>query len=121
VYWQTGDSPAADAQPFYRDLLRGTGAADQQITGLYQAPGLTARWDYDRDSLAADLGLARDDPAMTRAAETYLTAAREEFWREAARLARRRLHPGPDHRPRDGGQAGRTRSAPGAARIRGPG
>jgi hypothetical protein len=50
-------------------------------------PSLTARWDYNRDSLAADLGLARDDPSLAQAADTYLAAAREEFWREAARLA----------------------------------
>jgi hypothetical protein len=66
---------------FYRDLLRGMSEADQQIRGLYEVPDLTARWDYDRDSLAADLGLARDDPGMAGAADTYLAAAREEFWR----------------------------------------
>ena len=88
VYWQIGDSSGADAQPFYRDLLRGISEANQEITGLYELPDLTARWDYDRDSLAADLGLARDGPGMAEAADTYLAAAREEFWLEAARLAR---------------------------------
>ena len=29
---------------------------------LYQVLGLIAQHDYDRDNLAADLGLARDDP-----------------------------------------------------------
>jgi hypothetical protein len=96
VYWQIGDS-GSDAQEFYRDLLRGIADADPEIMSLYQMPGLTGRQDYDRDNLAADLGLARDDPALAEAAEAYLAAAREEFWLEAARLARRRLGPGPDH------------------------
>jgi hypothetical protein len=56
--------------------------------------------------LAGDLGLARDDPALAEAAEAYLAAAREEFWLEAARLARRRLRPGPDRRAGDAGDAG---------------
>jgi len=120
AYWQIGDRSDTDAQPFYRDLLRGISEADQQITGLYEVPDLTARWDYDRDSLAADLGLARDDPGMAQAADTYLAAAREQFWLEAARLARRRLPPGPDHRVGDSGQAGRAHPEPGsrAARTR---
>ena len=113
AYWQIGDSSGADAQPFYRDLLRGISEANQEITGLYELPDLTARWDYDRDSLAADLGLARDDPGMAQAADTYLAAAREEFWLEAARLARRRLHPGPDQRAGDGDQAGHAHPEPG--------
>ncbi len=112
AYWQIGDSSGADAQPFYRDLLRGISEADQEITGLYEMPGLTARQDYDRDSLADDLGLARDDPGMAEAADTYLAAAREEFWLEAARLARRRLH-GPHARRRRPGRpcSPRTRAA----------
>jgi hypothetical protein len=114
AYGQIGDSSDAAAQPFYRDLLRGISRADQQITGLYQTPDLTARWDYDRDSLAADLALARDDPGMAKAADTYLAAAREEFWLEAARLARRRLQPGPDHRAGGGDQA--RRACPGRGR-----
>jgi hypothetical protein len=69
VYWQLGDSGSDAALAFYRSLLRGA-AGDPQITGLFEMPGLDGRQDYDRDSLAA---------------------AREEFWREAARLARRRL------------------------------
>ena len=112
AYWQIGDSSGADAQPFYRDLLRGISEADQEITGLYEMPDLTARQDYDRDSLAADLGLARDDPGMAQAADTYLAAAREEFWLEAARLARRRLHPGPDQRAGDGDQADHAHPEP---------
>ena len=112
AYWQIGDSSNADAQPFYRDLLHGTCEADQQITGLYETPDLTARWGYDRDSLAASLGLAHDDPGMAQAADTYLAAAREEFWLEAARLARRRLPPVPDHRAGDSDQAGRTHLEP---------
>ena len=76
-------------------------------------PGLTAQQDYDRDNLAADLGLTRDDPALAQAAEAYLAAAREEFWLEAARLARRRLRPGPDHRATDACQASRLTSEPG--------
>lgn len=38
AYWQIGDRSGADAQPFYRDLLRGIGKADQQITGLCGVP-----------------------------------------------------------------------------------
>lgn len=76
-------------------------------------PDLTARQDYDQDSLAADLGLAREDPGVAEAADTYLAAAREEFWLEAARLAHRRLHPGPDQRAGDGDQAGRAHPNPG--------
>ena len=94
VYRQIGDSGSDAAQGFYRDLLAGIAAADRAIMSLYQVPALTAQHDYDRDNLAADLGLARDDPALAGAAEAYLAAAREEFWQEAARLARRRLRPG---------------------------
>ena len=94
VYWQIGDSGSDAAQRFYRHLLRGIASADPAIMTLYQVPGLTGQHDYDRDNLAADLGLARDDPALAAAAEAYLAAAREEFWHEAARLARRRLRPG---------------------------
>ena len=105
VYWQIGDSGSDAAQEFYRDLLRGIAGADPEITSLYEMPGLTAQQDYDRDNLAGDLGLARDDPALAEAAEAYLAAAREEFWLEAARLARRRLRSGPDHRAGDAGHA----------------
>ena len=87
VYWQIGDSGSDAAQEFYRDMLRGIAGADPEITSLYEMPGLTAQQDYDRDNLAGDLGLARDDPALAEAAEAYLAAAREEFWLEAARLA----------------------------------
>lgn len=118
AYWQIGDRSDADAQPFYHDLLRGIAGADQQVTGLYETPDLTARWDYDRDSLAADLGLARDDPSLAQAADSYLAAAHEEFWLEAERLARRRLHSGPDHRAAGGDQAGRAHPGPGAATAR---
>jgi hypothetical protein len=86
-----GDS--STGQEFYRDLLRGIAAADPAVTGLYEVPDLTGRWDYDRASLAADLGLAHGDPALAQAAQAYLAAAREEFWLEATRLARRRLAP----------------------------
>jgi hypothetical protein len=103
VYWQIGDSGSDAAREFYRDLLRGIAGADPEITSLYEMPGLAAQQDYDRDNLAGDLGLARDDPALAEAAEAYLAAAREEFWLEAARLARRRLRPGPDHRAGDAG------------------
>jgi hypothetical protein len=106
VYWQIGDSGSDAAQEFYRDLLRGIAGAGPEITSLYQMPGLTAQQGFDRDNLAADLGLARDDPALAAAAEAYLAAAREEFWLEAARLARRRLGSGPDHRAGDAGDAG---------------
>ena len=91
VYWQIGDSDSG--RDFYRELLDGIASADPAITGLYQIPDLTARWDYERVNLAADLGLADGDPALDQAAEAFLGAAREEFWLEAARLARRRLAP----------------------------
>jgi hypothetical protein len=93
VYWQIGDSGTSAALEFYRDLLRGIASADPAITGLYEVPGLTARWDYEHGNLAADLQLADGDPALGQAAEAYLDAVREEFWLEAARLARRRLAP----------------------------
>jgi hypothetical protein len=106
VYWQIGDSGSGAAQESCRDLPRGIAGAGPQITSPYEMPGLTAQQDYDRDNLASDLGLARDDPALAEAAEAYLAAAREEFWLEAARLARRRLRPGPDHTAGDAGDAG---------------
>ncbi len=93
VYWQIGDSGTAAAREFYQDLLRGIASADPAITGLYEVPDLTGRWDYERGNLAADLQLAAGDPALAQAAQAYLAAAREEFWLEAARLARRRLTP----------------------------
>jgi hypothetical protein len=96
VYWQVGDDGRPAARESYRELLDGIAAADPAITGLYAVPDLTARWDYERENLAADLGLADGDPALDQAAEAYLGAAREEFWLEAARLARRRLAPGDD-------------------------
>jgi hypothetical protein len=95
VSWQIGDSGTPAARAFYQVLLRGIASADPAITGLYELPDLTVRWDYERSNLAADLGLAGGDPALAQAAEAYLAAARAEFWREAARLARRRLAPGP--------------------------
>ncbi len=117
VYWQIGDSGSDAAREFYRDLLAGIAGADPEITSLYQMPGLTAQQDYDRDNLAADLGLARDDPALAQAAEAYLAAAREECWLEAARLARRRLRPGPDHRAGDAGHASTLTSGPRAGAV----
>ena len=92
VYWQIGDTDSG--REFYRELLDGIATADPAITGLYQVPDLSARWDYDRENLAADLGLTDSDPALDQAARVFLGAAREEFWLEAARLARRRLAPG---------------------------
>ena len=88
VYWQVGDSGTA-AREFCQELLRGIASADPAITGLYEVPDLTRRWDYERGNLAADLQLAAGDPALAQAAQAYLAAAREEFWLEAARLARR--------------------------------
>jgi hypothetical protein len=100
VYWQIGDSD--NGREFYQELLHGIARADPAITGLYEIPDLTARWDYERASLAADLGLADGDPALDQAAQTYLATAREEFWLEAARLARRRLAPGTEDETEDG-------------------
>ena len=94
AYWQVGDSSTMAAREFYQELLRGIASADPAITGLYEVPDLTARWDYQRGNLAADLGLADGDPGLDEAAGAFLSAAREEFWLEAARLARRRLAPG---------------------------
>jgi len=102
VYWQTGDSDSDAALAFYRSLLRGADG-DPQVTGLFEVPGLDGRHACDRDSLAAGLGLARDDPVLDQAAQAYLTAAREEFWQEAARLAHRRLQAAT---PRTAGQDG---------------
>ncbi len=93
VYWQIGDS--SSGREFYRELLDGIASADPEVTSPYDTPDLTARWDYERGNLAADLQLADGDPALDQAAGAYLDAAREEFWAEAARLARRRLAPGP--------------------------
>ena len=93
VYWQIGDSGTAAAREFYQELLRGIASADPAITGLYEVPDLTGRWDYERGNLAADLQLADGGPALAQAAAAFLAAAREEFWLEAARLARRRLAP----------------------------
>ena len=103
VYWQIGDS--STTREFYQDLLRGIASADPAVTGLYEVPDLTARWDYERGNLAADLQLAAGDAALAQAAAAYLDAAREEFWLEATRLARRRWHPVP-------GTRARTRTAP---------
>ena len=89
VYWQIGDT--STGREFYQELLRGIASADPAITGLYEVPDLTGRWDYERGNLAADLQLADGGPALAQAAAAYLAAAREEFWLEAARLARRRL------------------------------
>ena len=100
VYWQIGDSDSG--REFYRELLDGIASAAPAITGLYAVPDLTARWDYERENLAADLGLADGDPALDQAAEAFLAAAREEFWLEAARLARRRLAPGDGDADEDG-------------------
>jgi hypothetical protein len=99
VYWQIGDN--SSGREFYQELLRGIASADPAITGLYEVPDLTG-WDYERASLAADLGLDDGDPALDQAAEAFLGAAREEFWLEAARLARRRLAPGAADETRDG-------------------
>ena len=116
VYWQIGDSGSDAAQGFYRVLLAGIAGADPEIMSLYQMPGLTAQQDYDRGNLAADLGLARDDPALVAAAEAYLAAAREEFWLEAARLARLRLRPGRDQTAGGAGQL--TAKLPGSRQKR---
>jgi hypothetical protein len=94
VYWQVGDSGTMAAREFCQELLRAIASADPAITGLYEVPDLTARWDYERANLAADLGLADGNPDLDEAAGAFLGAAREEFWLEAGRLARRRLAPG---------------------------
>lgn len=93
VYWQIGDS-GTSSREFYQELLDGIASADPATTGLYDVPDLSARWDYEQENLAADLGLDDGDPALDQAAEAFLAAARAEFWLEAARLARRRLAPG---------------------------
>jgi hypothetical protein len=111
VYWQAGDS--GTAREFYQELLRGIASSDPAITGLYEVPDLTARWDYERGNLAADLQLADGDPALAQAAQVYLVAAREEFWLEAARLARRRLTPGDETADADGTEPGDGEAPPG--------
>ena len=110
VYWQIGDT--STGREFYQELLRGIASADPAITGLYEVPDLTARWDYERGNLAADLQLADGGPALDQAAEAYLGAAREEFWLEAARLARRRLAPGAEDETGDGTEPEDGEAAP---------
>jgi len=53
VYWQVGDTGTTAAREFYQELLRGIASADPAVTGLYEVPDLTARWDYERGNLAA--------------------------------------------------------------------
>ena len=72
-----------------QDLPDGIASGDPAVTGLYEIPDLTACWDCDRASLAADLQLPDGDPAADQAADANVGAARQEFWLEAARLARR--------------------------------
>jgi hypothetical protein len=81
VYWQIGDT--STGREFCQELLRGIASADPAITGLYEVPDLTARWDYERGNLAADLQLAGGDPALAQAAQVYLAArpARSSGWR----------------------------------------
>lgn len=110
VYWQIGDS--SSGREFYQELLRGIAGADPAITGLYAVPDLTARWDYERGNLAADLHLAAGGPALDQAAEAYLSAASEEFWLEAAQLARRRLAPGAEDETEDGTEPEDVEAAP---------
>ncbi len=110
VYWQIGDT--STGREFYQELLRGIASADPAITGLYEIPDLTARWDYERGNLAADLQLADGGPALDQAAEAYLGAAREEFWLEATRLARRRLAPGAEDETGDGTEPEDGEAAP---------
>ena len=102
VYWQIGDS--GSGRKFYRELLDGIASADPAIMGLYAVQDLTARWDYERGNLAADLGLTGSDPALDQAAEAFLGVVCKEFWLEAARLARRRLAPGAADETEDGTQ-----------------
>ena len=110
VYWQVGGT--SSGREFYQELLRGIASADPAVTDLYEVPGLTARHDYERADLAAGLGLADGDPALDQAAEAYLAAAREEFWLEAARLARRRLAPGAGDQTEDGAEPEDGEAAP---------
>ena len=110
VYWQIGGT--STGREFYQELLRGIASADPAITGLYEVPDLTARWDYERGNLAADLQLADGGPALDQAAEAYLGAAREEFWLEATRLARRRLAPGAEDETGDGTEPEDGEAAP---------
>jgi len=110
VYWQIADT--SSGREFYRDLLRGIASADPAVMGLYQVPDLTARWDYERSNLAADLQLAGGDAALDQAAQAYLDAAREEFWLQAARLARHHLAPGAQDETGDGTEPGDGEPAP---------
>jgi hypothetical protein len=123
VYWQIGDTGSTAAREFCQELLCGIASADPAITGLYEVPDLTARWDYDRASLAGDLHLTDGDPALDQAAEAYLGAAREEFWLEAARLACRlgvTAEARRDHAARAGeaGESIQRRAEPGLAQGR---
>jgi hypothetical protein len=97
VHWQIGGGSIGDGRAFYRRLLRGITEADAEVIGLFQVPDLLSGWnDYGREDLAADLRLTVGDPDLERSAAAYRAAAREEFWAEAARHARRHLGDAPD-------------------------
>jgi hypothetical protein len=116
VYWQIGGN---GTQESCRHLLHTATGGDAQTPGLYEMPKLAAEQDYDRDSLAADLGLAPGAPALAQAAQVYRAAAREEFWLEAARLARRHLRQPPSRPAGQGGGAAQdiTDPATGLSRL----
>ena len=100
VYWQIGDSGSDAALAFYGSLLRDADG-DPQITGLFEMPGLDGRHDDNRDSLAADLGLARDAPVLDQTAQAYLAApARSSGGRPPTSPAAACRRPGPGPQPR---------------------
>ena len=110
VYWQIGDSDSG--REFYRELLDGIASADPAIMGLYPVPDLTARWDYERANLAADLRLADGDPALDQAAGAFLGApARSSGWRPPGWPAAA-WHPAPGTRPRTARSQKRTTASP---------
>jgi hypothetical protein len=109
VYWQIGDSDSG--REFYQELLSGIASADPAITGLYTVPNLTARWDYERGTLAADLGLADDDPPWTRPpGRTWAPPARSSGWRPPGWPAA--WHPAPVTRPGMAPSRKRTTASP---------
>jgi len=113
VYWPIGDSGSDAALGFYGSLLRGAGG-DPQITGLFEMPGLDGRHDCNRDSLAADLGLARDASVLDQAAQAYLAGPGHCLSRSAHGLSSRSKGSRPAPKAR---KAGTLRADPGSPKT----
>ena len=82
VYWQIGDSGTRPPGSSTRSCCDGIASADPAITGLYAVPDLTARWDYERGNLAADLRWPTATRPWTRPPRrTWPPPARSSGWR----------------------------------------